>query len=54
MWAEDARSDASDLPDVTSGIFLILGLDMISENRKLICPTDGASGNDLPAAGHWA
>jgi hypothetical protein len=26
------------LPDVTSGIFFILGLDTISDNRKLICP----------------
>ena len=32
-----ARTRASDLPDVTSGIFLISGLDMISDNQ-----------NDLP------
>jgi hypothetical protein len=30
----DARSNASDLPDVTSGIFFIPGLDMISVNQK--------------------
>jgi hypothetical protein len=34
MWAEDAAIYNSDLPNLTSGIFLIPGLDMISENQK--------------------
>jgi hypothetical protein len=31
---KDGERNAIDLPDVESGIFLILGLDTISENQK--------------------
>ena len=34
VWAEDARSHASDLPDVTRRIFSISALDTISYNQK--------------------
>jgi hypothetical protein len=34
MWAEDSATCASDLPDLTSGIFLIAGLDAISEKQN--------------------
>ena len=35
MWAEDGASYASDLPDMTSYLFLFSGIDIISDNRKL-------------------
>src|SRR5258708_350889 len=34
LWARDGGSPSADLPDGKSGIFLISGLDTISENRK--------------------
>jgi hypothetical protein len=34
VWARDARRSATDLPDMTSRIFLLPGLDVISENQK--------------------
>jgi hypothetical protein len=34
MWARDGGTHASDLPDMTSRIFLCEGLDTISENQK--------------------
>jgi hypothetical protein len=34
VWAKDGATNASDLPDVESGIFFIPGLDTISENQK--------------------
>jgi hypothetical protein len=36
---QDGPTGATDLPDGTSEIFLILGLDMISDNQKLFAPT---------------
>src|SRR5258705_8968275 len=34
LWARDGGSPSADLPDGKSGIFLISGLDTISENQK--------------------
>src|SRR5258707_8272626 len=34
LWARDGGSASADLPDGKSGIFLISGLDTISENQK--------------------
>jgi len=34
LWARDGGSASADLPDGESGIFLISGLDTISENQK--------------------
>ena len=39
MWAGDGATSTSDLPNLTSEIFFISGLDINSGNPNLICPT---------------
>jgi hypothetical protein len=49
VWAEDGATPASDLPDVTSGIFFILGLDIDSANQNSTYPTGNGQAFDHPS-----